>query len=127
MPQAGLCEPPARCLMRFLHNEPHVRVVQWRLIGDKKSSKYFIIRMTLQSKLKNIFGGFIYEKGVHWKGEGDITTQKIIFLMNLYNSSKQLNSIQKQIYKITVIYSVFIVKIMWDIQTYNNLFEKIFC
>jgi len=36
-------------------------VVQKRLTGEKKSSKYAIISTTCQSKLKNIFGGFIYE------------------------------------------------------------------
>ncbi|MBQ7357425.1 MAG: hypothetical protein IJW65_01680, partial [Clostridia bacterium] len=37
------------------------RVVQKRLTGERKSSKYVIIEKTCQSRLKNIFGGFIYE------------------------------------------------------------------
>jgi hypothetical protein len=40
-------------------------VVGKRLTDEKKSSKYGKIRLTCQSKLKNIFGGFIYEKGNH--------------------------------------------------------------
>ena len=41
------------------------RVVQKRLTGEQKSSKYVIIVKTCQSKLKNIFGGFIYEYHKH--------------------------------------------------------------
>ena len=41
------------------------RVVQKRLTGETKSSKNDIISSTCQSKLRNIFGGFIYEKCTH--------------------------------------------------------------
>ena len=43
----------------------HYGGVQKRLTGERKSSKYVIIEETCQSKLKNIFGGFIYEKSDH--------------------------------------------------------------
>ena len=51
-------------LSAFLYNENHA-IVAWFERGsadEKKSSKYGIISSTCQSKLKNIFGGFIYEK-----------------------------------------------------------------
>jgi hypothetical protein len=43
----------------------HSGGVPKRLTDEKKSSKYDIISSTCQSKLKNIFGGFIYEKCTH--------------------------------------------------------------
>jgi len=50
----------------FVSRKPrHSGGVQKRFTGEKKSSKYAIIEKTCQSKLKSIFGGFIYEKGDH--------------------------------------------------------------
>ena len=50
----------------FVKRKPRdSRVVEKRLTGERKSSKYVIIEETCQSKLKNIFGGFIYEKSDH--------------------------------------------------------------
>ena len=50
----------------FVKRKPRdSRVVEKRLTGERKSSKYVIIEATCQSKLKNIFGGFIYEKSDH--------------------------------------------------------------
>ena len=57
-------EPITKIGSLFLYNENHA-IVAWFKRGsadEKKSSKYDIISSTCQSKLKNIFGGFIYEK-----------------------------------------------------------------
>jgi len=48
-----------------LYKENHAIVAWFKrgFAGERKSSKYVIIEFDLPVKTKNIFGGFIYEKG----------------------------------------------------------------